>query len=168
MKKRSFRRSAVSCVISSGNVYLTPTCDAAWILASSGALCGESETFEQLRQAFAPIGTHPMSRDHDRRPQHTCLDVGAWLKVNTRALGRGALHKKGDSIPLLLTSERHAGRACRRPFTRSVLAIQYPNHIYTTPLLPNDSPVSRTEYVPQTAPPTRYEILSQKLFMIAR
>ena len=30
---------------------------------------------------------------------------GCWacLKVNTRALGRGALHKKGDSIPLLLT-----------------------------------------------------------------
>ena len=34
-----------------------------------------------------------------------CLDVGACLKVNTRALGRGALHKKVDSIPLLLTSE---------------------------------------------------------------
>ena len=35
----------------------------------------------------------------------TCLDVGACLKVNTRALGRGALHKKVDSIPLLLTSK---------------------------------------------------------------
>ena len=34
-----------------------------------------------------------------------CLDVGAYLKVNTRALGRGALHKKFDSIPSLLTSE---------------------------------------------------------------
>ena len=33
-----------------------------------------------------------------------CLGVGACLKVNTRALGRGALHKKGDLIPLLLTS----------------------------------------------------------------
>ena len=76
--------------------------------------------------------------------------LGRAFKVNTRALGRGALHKKGDSIPLLLTSERHTGRACRRPFTRSVLTIQYPNHIYTKPLLPNDSPVSRTEYVPQT------------------
>ena len=42
-------------------------------------------------------------------PQHpdtiSCLGVGACLKVNARALGRGALHKKGDSIPLLLTSE---------------------------------------------------------------
>ena len=47
------------------------------------------------------------------------LDVGASLKVNTRAVGRGALHKKGDSIPLLLTSE-HTGRACRQLFTRSV------------------------------------------------
>ena len=47
-----------------------------------------------------------------------CLDVGACLKVNTRALGRGVLHKKGDSIPLLLTSE-HTGRACRQLFTRS-------------------------------------------------
>ena len=36
---------------------------------------------------------------------HLCLDVGACLKVNTRALDRGALHKKGDSILLLLTSE---------------------------------------------------------------
>ena len=48
-----------------------------------------------------------------------CLDVGACLKVNSRALGRGALDKKPDSIPLLLTSE-HAGRACRQLFTRSV------------------------------------------------
>ena len=35
----------------------------------------------------------------------TCLGVGACLKVNTRALGRGALHKKNHSVPLLLTSE---------------------------------------------------------------
>ena len=41
-----------------------------------------------------------------------CLDVGACLKVNTRALGRSALHKKVDSIPLFLTRERHTGRAC--------------------------------------------------------
>ena len=34
-----------------------------------------------------------------------CLGVGACLKVNTRALGRGALHKEVDSIPLLLRSK---------------------------------------------------------------
>ena len=60
-----------------------------------------------------------------------CLDVGACLKVNTRALGRGALHKKVDTISLLLTSEQHTGKARRRPFTKSVPTIQYPNHIYT-------------------------------------
>ena len=49
-----------------------------------------------------------------------CLDVGACLKVNTRALGRAALHKKGGSIPLLLTSEHHTGRAFWQLFTRSV------------------------------------------------
>ena len=42
---------------------------------------------------------------------YKCLDVGAYLKVNTRALGHGALHKKVDSIPLLLTSERDTGEA---------------------------------------------------------
>ena len=62
---------------------------------------------------------------------HTyCLDIGACLKVNTRALGRGALYKKDDSIPLLLKSERHTGRACEQLFTRSVSTIQYSNHIY--------------------------------------
>ena len=50
--------------------------------------------------------------------QRICLDVGAWLKVNTRALGRGALYKV-DSIPLSLTSE-YTGRARRKLFTRSV------------------------------------------------
>ena len=79
----------------------------------------------------------------------SCLGVGACLKVNTQALGRGALRKKVDSLPLLLTSEQHTGRACRRPFTRSVLTIQYPNHIYTKPLLVHDSPASRTEYPKQ-------------------
>ena len=49
----------------------------------------------------------------------SCLDVGACLKVNTRAFGRGALHKKSDSIPLLLTS-KHTDRTCRQLFTRSV------------------------------------------------
>ena len=34
-----------------------------------------------------------------------CLGVGACLQVNTRAPGRGALHKKDVSIPLLLTSK---------------------------------------------------------------
>ena len=34
-----------------------------------------------------------------------CLDVGACLNVNTRAIGRSALHKKVNSISLLLTSE---------------------------------------------------------------
>ena len=82
-------------------------------------------------------------------PLAMCLDVGACLKVNTRSLGRGALHKKYYSIPLLLTSERHAGRACSQLFARSVLTIQCPNHIYTKPLLPNDSPASRTEYPKQ-------------------
>ena len=47
----------------------------------------------------------------------SCLDVGACLKVNTRALGRGVLHKKDDLIPFLLTRERHTGRACRQLFT---------------------------------------------------
>ena len=47
-------------------------------------------------------------RQHGHRclaSNRQCLDVGACLEVNTRALGRGALHKKVDSIPLLLTSE---------------------------------------------------------------
>ena len=47
-----------------------------------------------------------------------CLGVGAWLKVNTRALGRGVLHKV-DSISLSLTSE-HTGRTRKQFFTRSV------------------------------------------------
>ena len=62
---------------------------------------------------------HTSAKLHTKRPTapvcctngsraHTisCLGVGAWLKVNTRALGRGALHKV-DSIPLSLTSEHH-------------------------------------------------------------
>ena len=61
------------------------------------------------------------------------LDVGACLKVNTRALGRGALHRKVDSIPLLLTSERYTGRACWQLFTRSVSTIQYPNNYIPNP-----------------------------------
>ena len=44
----------------------------------------------------------------NQRLNFTCLGVGACLKVNTRALGRGAFHKV-DSIPLSLTSEHHRG-----------------------------------------------------------
>ena len=44
-----------------------------------------------------------------------CLDVGVCLKVNTRALGRGALHKKGDSISLLLTSEEQGAEPVEGP-----------------------------------------------------
>ena len=91
-----------------------------------------------------------------------CLDVGACLKVTTRALGRGALHKKGDSIPLLLTSERHTGTACRQLFTRSVSTIQYPNHIYTKHPLVHDSPVSRTEY-PKQPPCSVRDAISETL-----
>ena len=91
-----------------------------------------------------------------------CLDVGACLKVNTRALGRGALHKKGDSIPLLLTSDQHTGRGNRRPFTRSVLTIQYPNHIYTQPLLVHDSAASKTEY-PKHPPCSVRDAISETL-----
>ena len=63
---------------------------------------------------------HTSAKLHTKRPTapvcctngsraHTisCLGVGVCLKVNTRAPGRGALHKV-DSIPLsLLTSEHH-------------------------------------------------------------
>ena len=91
-----------------------------------------------------------------------CLDVWACLKVNTRALGRGALHKKVDSIPLLLTSEQHTGRACRRLFTKSVPTIQYPNHIYTKPLLVHDSPASRTEN-PKQPPCSVRDAISETL-----
>ena len=50
--------------------------------------------------------TAPVCCTNDSRA-HTisCLGVGACLKGNTRALGRGALHKV-DSIPLSLTSEK--------------------------------------------------------------
>ena len=87
------------------------------------------------RTCAVPLPTAPVCCTNGSRA-HTilCLDIGACLKVNTRALGRGALHKKVDSIPLLLTSERHTGRACWQLFTRSVSTIKYPNHIYTKPL----------------------------------
>ena len=78
-----------------------------------------------------------------------CLDVGACLKVNTRALGRGALHKKDDSIPLLLTSERHTGRAQLAALHK--ISVDDPvsqSYIYQTPLV-RDSPASRTEYLKQ-------------------
>ena len=50
---------------------------------------------------------YKLHREDDKERQVTCscLDVGTCLKVNTRALGRGALDKKVDSIPSLLTSE---------------------------------------------------------------
>ena len=87
------------------------------------------------RTCAVPLPTAPVCCTNGSRA-HTilCLDIGACLKVNTRALGRGALHKKVVSIPLLLTSERHTGRACWQLFTRSVSTIKYPNHIYTKPL----------------------------------
>ena len=105
-------------------------------------------TRNYTQRPTAPVCCTNGSRAHPI----SCLGVGACLKVNTRALGRGTLHKKVDSIPLLLTSEQHTGRACRRPFTRSVLTIQYPNHIYIKPLLVHDSPASRTEYPKQGHP----------------
>ena len=43
LNKRILRRSAVSCANSSGNVYPTPTYEAAYDLASPGALCAVSE-----------------------------------------------------------------------------------------------------------------------------
>ena len=109
----------------------------------SGRICN-SPPRNYTQRPTAPVCWTNGSRAHTI----SCLDVGACLKVNTRALGRGALHKKDDSIPILLTSERHAGRACWQLFTRSVLTIQYPNHIYipNKPLLPNDNPASRNEY----------------------
>ena len=101
------------------------------------------------------------ARDKGRK-RSNCLHVGACLNVYTRALGRGALHKKDDSIPLLLTSEQYTGRACRRVFAKSVPTIQYPNHIYTKPLLPNDSPASRTEY-PKQPPCSVQDAISETL-----
>ena len=65
------------------------------------------------------MGDRERKRENKNKSTGRCLNVGACLKVNMRALGRGALHKKGDSIPLSLTSE-HTGRACRQLFTRSV------------------------------------------------
>ena len=53
------------------------------------------------KRPTAPICCPNGSRAHTI----SCLGVGACLKVNTRALGRGALWKV-DSIPLSLTSEK--------------------------------------------------------------
>ena len=115
--------------------------------ARRGAITHTEISARVYRTCAVPLPTAPVCCTNGSRA-HTisCLDVGACLKVNTRALGRGALQKKGDSIPLLLTSEQHTGRACRRLFTKLVPTIQYPNHIYTKPLLLIDSPASRTEY----------------------
>ena len=79
-----------------------------------------------------------------------CLDVGACLKVNKRALGRVALHKKVDSIPLLLTSEQHTGRDCWQQ-----------SCINQTSLV-HDSPASRTEY-PQQPPCSVRNAISETL-----
>ena len=93
-------------------------------------------------QEFVPVHLQNL------RQKVFCLDVGAGLKVNTRALSRGALHKKVDSVPLLLTSERHTGRACWQLFTRSVNDPVSRSYIYQTPLV-HDSPASRTKYPKQ-------------------
>ena len=92
------------------------------------------------------------------------LEVGACLKVNTRALGRGVLHKKGGSIPLLLTSEEigaeHAEGPSLDQYERSSIPIIYiPNPFYQMTVQYREP----STYPKQ--PPTRYEILSQKLFM---
>ena len=65
----------------------------------------------------------------------SCLDVGACLKVNTWALDRGALHKKDDSIPLLLTSEEIGaepveGPSLDRNERSSIPIIHIPNPFY--------------------------------------
>ena len=72
---------------------------------------------------------------------------------------RGRKRKKVDSRPFfnyIIEEEKEAyGRNQLRPSTTSVSMTQYPNHIYTKPLLVHDSIANR---VPQTAPllGTRY------------
>ena len=90
-----------------------------------------------------------------------CLGVGACLKAYMRALlGRGALHKKVDSIPLLLTSERHTRQSLLA--ARSVSTIQYPNHIYTKPL--QYMTVQHREPSTPNNPPARLLLLFLLLF----
>ena len=74
--------------------------------ARRGAITYTEISVRVYRTCAVPLPTAPVWCTNGSRA-HTisCLGVGACLKVNTRALGRGALHKKGDSIPLLSTSE---------------------------------------------------------------
>ena len=87
-----------------------------------------------------------------------CLGVGACLKVNTRALGRGALQKV-DSIPLSLTSE-HTG-FCNKP-TRFSSPVPFISHPRACLLHALQTPNSRKSlYLPNisNSPPNRYDIM---------
>ena len=80
------------------------------------------------------------------------MDVGAWLKVNTRALGRGALFKV-DSIPLSLTSEKEGltdnSQLAFPPRFPSYHIIEHASCIPYKPSTPVDHYIYR---IPQTAP----------------
>ena len=96
--------------------------------------------------------------ESDPRTVESCLDVGACLKVNTRALGRGALHKKGDSIPLQLTSEKE-GRTdnSHLAFPPRFPSYHLVKHAFCILYKPQ-TPVNHYLYrLPQTAP--RYDIM---------
>ena len=84
-----------------------------------------------------------------------------YLKVNTRALGRGALHEKDDSIPKLLTSDNiraePVGSSSLDQYRRSSIPI-----IYILNPLVHDSPASRTEY-PKQPPCSVRDAISETL-----
>ena len=85
-----------------------------------------------------PPGSHrcrPVGPTHTAQtPIPSCLHQAKCIVLGCGSIVRGRKRKKVASIPLLLTSERHTGRARWQLFTRSVSTIQYPNHIYTKPL----------------------------------
>ena len=98
-----------------------------------------------------PPGSHICVR-RPFGPTHTvqtlipsCLHQARYIVLGCGSFVRGQKRKKVDSRPFLYHRVKKYGRSQLRPPTRPVSTTQYPNHIYTKPLLADDS-IEITEY----------------------